>query len=140
MTELTKSLTPLETEAIRLLLAGEHPVLAQLRRQVDQIAGINRQFTGAGFYTTFELGSDVPGLPGLPRFAISDVSGSLGGTANGACFVLFIEAGKIKMLEGATFGFEDKWPSTVSTFKLGYDAGQRDWAALGQTLAVATNK
>jgi hypothetical protein len=131
-----ESLTSLEIEATRLLLAGNDPILGRLRQQLDHIIGVKRKFTGGGFYTTFELTSDAPALQGAPALEIGDVSGSVDDLPNGAQFVLYVASGKLHMLKGAVIGWE-KWPSDVKSFKLGYGNGQRDRAALNRILATA---
>jgi len=135
----SNSLTPLEVEATRLLLAGDDPILAKLRQQLEHIRGVNRKVTGGGFYTTFELGADAPVLQGTPALEIGDVSGSVDGLPNGAQFVLYVASGKLHMLEGAVIGWE-KWPSDVRSFKLGYGNSQRDWTTLNQILTDASSK
>jgi hypothetical protein len=127
----TNLLTPLEAEAMRLFLAGEHPVLGKLRQQIEHITGVNRKLTGGGFYTTFELAQDTPVLAGLPKFEIGDVGGPVHGITYGAQFVLYVAGGKIQMLEGCVIGWE-KWPSTVTDFELSYGNGLRNWEHLNR--------
>ncbi len=139
MEGMSTAFSPLEREALRLLLDGEHPVLNQLRQQLASVMQVTRRFTGVGMFTDFVLDSHASVLPDAPSFTISDVSGTLKGTANGVCFVLFVRDGKIRALEGATFGNE-KWPAQVTTFELGYDSGQRNWIQLTQTLEGIKSK
>jgi len=118
---------PIESEALNLLLAGELPILQQLRAQIERVVGVERTFTKVGFYVRFELPEDTAVIPGMPSFAISDVSGRVEGTTHGVCFVLFIKSGRLHFLEGATFGGAE-WPTKIEEFSLGYDHGERDWA------------
>jgi len=126
-------LTPLEKEAIRLLLVGGLPMFEQLREQLNHIVAVKREFTPVGFYLNFEVADNVVVLPGEPSFAISDVSGQLETTKHGAAFILFIRSGRISFLEGTTFG-DDTWPEQIGEFTLGYNGGARDWAKLQERI------
>jgi hypothetical protein len=132
-----KLFDPIEVEALSLLLAGELPILKQLRAQIEHVVSVRRTFTTVGFYLKFELTGNVPDILGTPSFAISDVSGPVEGTTYGVGFVLFIKSGRLHFLEGATFGGEE-WPTRIAKFSLGYDHGERDWAALQQSLSRAS--
>lgn len=47
------SWTPLEIGVLRLLLAGDDPVLGILREQFNHAELLSHEFTGVGFYTHF---------------------------------------------------------------------------------------
>jgi hypothetical protein len=48
-------LNDIETTAMGMLLAGEHPVLAVLRDQLAVAEVANREFSGAGFFVFFRV-------------------------------------------------------------------------------------
>jgi len=53
--------------------------------------------------------------------------------AHGAGFVLYIEHGRLSMLEG--YGYDDPWPNTITRYTLQYRAGDnRDWDTLRKVL------
>lgn len=77
---------------------------------------IEREFTGVGFFSYFEIAEDVPHFPGRTDCFIGDVVASINGSDFDYGFVLFLKNGKISMLEGYTWA--DKWPDTVNTYEL----------------------
>lgn len=107
---------PLEDAVLRMLLAGKHPTLAQLRRQFDAATVTSREQTGAGFFTHFS----VPASLRVQRdeLCLEDVRGAIVGLENGAGFILFITNGVIDVLEGYSYG--EDWPSEVASFTLSY--------------------
>ena len=76
--------SPLEREAINLLLAGDVPILEQRREQLKQVVAVDREFTVVGFFTNFKFADNLSPIPGEPSFAIADVGGQLEGAANGS--------------------------------------------------------
>ena len=58
----------LEDELMRLLLKGDHPILAILRQQDASAKIDSRDFSDVGFFTNFEVSENVPleELPTLP--------------------------------------------------------------------------
>ena len=99
-------MTPLER-----LLTGPGPIRAALRAQFEVVSAVSREWTGAGFFT----GLHVPPA-GAPPAAIED--GALGGPEfvldadgleQGAGFVVWIEGGRLQMLEG--YSFDEPWPA-----------------------------
>lgn len=135
MHDVTHSLfEPVEQEAMTLLLAGELPALQQLRAQIPYIRVVRRSFTAVGVYLKFDLADSVVPVDGAPSFVLSDVSGQVTRMIRGICFVLFVQLGRIHLLEGATFGGEE-WPAKLTHFSLGYDDGERDWEGLKRTVS-----
>jgi hypothetical protein len=111
------ALTPLEDAVIATLLAGDHPVLASLRAQLDQLDVTARTNSGVGFFVDFAPRSGIVAAP-VNRLHISDVEATIGGLAHGAGFVLFVDRGIITMLEG--FSYDEPWPDRVGEFSLRY--------------------
>jgi len=100
----------LEKKVMELLLQGDHPFLAALRKQFLSINVVRREFSGNGFFTTFE----VPG--GIPKVTPKNISGGnveieLENLPNGAGCVLFIRDGKLSMLE--FYSNTDPWPDRI---------------------------
>jgi len=126
-------LTGLEHAVLEKLLAGEHPLLAQLRKQLAKCRVTKRELTGHGFFADLDVGDVLPVTD--TKVIFGDVIAEIEGMQHGAGFVLFIEHGRLSMLEG--YGYDDPWPKTISSYTLKYDTGdkhKRDWGALGKEL------
>lgn len=117
-----QGLNHLEHAVIDKLLAGDHPVLATLRRQAEHARVAKRENTGVGFFCDFEVNSDAPTIP--RDFQIGDVHAEMEGLAHGAGFVLFVRGGRLSMLEG--FSYDESWPNHVGAFSLRYSNPERE--------------
>ena len=95
-------------------LLGDHPVLEALRQQVEACGVPEREWTGAGFFTSLDTSHWSPKLLGSAR--ISGVFTEITGLAHGAGFVLLVENGLVSILEG--FSYEEDWPETVRSFEV----------------------
>ena len=98
---------------LELLLTGDHPALPLLRAQLDRATVTSREFTGVGFFTELEVPEDVPRAPLGERVVFDGgpgegVGAEFEGLAHGAGFIVFIEQGRLKMLEG--FTYDEPWP------------------------------
>jgi hypothetical protein len=125
-------LTELERAVLTELLAGDHPLLEQLRNQLAHCRVSRRKYTGVGFWTDLDVGGNAPAVNDM-KLRFGDVIADIDGMAHGAGFVLFIEHGLLSNLEG--YGYDDPWPSTITGYTLKYRAGEnRDWAALKKVL------
>jgi hypothetical protein len=124
-------LTELEQAVLTKLLMGDHPLLRQLRDQLDGCRVSLRELTGVGFYTYLDVG-DMPVLKDI-NVRFGDVAAEIQGMAHGAGFVLYVKHGKLSLLEGYTF--DDPWPTTITGYSLQYfPGGQRDDVALSKAL------
>ena len=124
-------LTGLEHAVLAKLLAGEHPLLDQLRRQLAKCRVTRRELTGHGFFAYLDVG-DVPPAADM-KVSFGDVVAEIEGMPDGAGFELYIERGRLYMLEG--YGYDDPWPTTISTYTLRYRTGEeRDWDGLRKVL------
>lgn len=74
--------------------------------------------TNAGFYVKFISGNSVLQLDSDVTFNFGDVIGNTA-AGNSFGFVLFIEHGRIKILEG--YSYEADFPSEVAPVELKYD-------------------
>ena len=114
------------------LLNGDHPVLSSLRRQLEMCRVSGREFTGAGFYTNLVVDESVEERVEC-NLKFGDVIAQIDGLQHGAGFVLYVESGALKMLEG--YSYDEPWPGQISGFKLSFMKGEeRDWQALAKIL------
>ena len=130
MTAPTTDPQPNELERLVLdkLLAGDHPALAALRRQVARSSVRSRELSGVGFFTDFQLPPDEPPIPSSrSRIRFGDVVAELRGVEGGAGFILFVDDGQLVMLEG--YVFMGDWPDEPEVVSLRYDPDPRDLSA-----------
>ena len=100
----------LETELMRLLLKGDHPILTILRQQYATAKIDSREFSGVGFFTNFEVSENAPLVEPL-NFAAGNVDIQLENLPNGAGCILFVRDGKMSFLECYTFS--EPWPDRI---------------------------
>ena len=110
------TLNELERAVLEQFLAGGHPVLVTLRRQVEHARLVTRGSKNDGFSCHFEVAADAP----LVRsdFELGDVHADLEGLTNGAGFLLFVRGGRVDTLQG--FSYFEPWPSEIRRFALRY--------------------
>ena len=109
-------LTSLERAVIDLLLTEQGEPNDTIRLQVKNANIANRELTGVGFFTKFELPVTSSVRRDLPNCTISGVEAELPGLKHGAGFLLFIRDGVVSQLEG--FTYDEPWPMTIDSFKL----------------------
>ena len=109
-------LSEFEQAVVDKLLAGEHVVLATLRRQSECVRVTKRDHSSVGFFCDLEVEVGGPILSG--DFQIGDVHAELEGVAHGAGFVLFVRGGRLSLLEGYTY--DEPWPNPVRGYSLTY--------------------
>jgi hypothetical protein len=90
-----------------LLLGGPHPASAVLREQCKSARVGTVELTGVGFFVRFDVPIDAP-CCNPPRFTGRNVNIEVAGLKHGAGCVLFVEDGRLSMLEGYTYA--DVWP------------------------------
>src|SRR4051794_2496951 len=105
----------LEDELLGMLLGGNDPVLATLRRQLESAKRKPRELTGAGFFTYFDVPETAPRLQGNPSFSFGGVKAEIEGLQHGAGFVLFVRNGILSFLEG--YSFDEPWPPFIESYK-----------------------
>ena len=97
----------LEQRLMGLLLQGDTPVVNILRQQYATAKVTNRDFTGAGFYTYFEVSDNAPLLVEHPNLDLTGVNIQLENLTDGAGCVLIVRDGKLSYLECYTY--EEYW-------------------------------
>lgn len=109
----------LERAVLGKLFDGAHPALISLRRHAELAKVVSRKLTGAGFYTSFELpeGLAAASVPSA-KIRFGDVGAKIPGLQHGAGFLVYVDDGKLKMLEG--YCYDEKWPERVESFELHY--------------------
>jgi hypothetical protein len=135
-----KELSALETEVMKMLLAGDDRALDVLRMQLKEAIVASRNMTGTGFYTTFSVPPSAPRIEGRPSFKLGDVDGAAVDVQNGFGFIVFITDGTLGMLEGYTY--DEPWPDQIRGLRLSYagtgirrleDVRARIYGAAGKT-------
>lgn len=112
-----EGLSRFEKAVLDKLLAGDHPVLADLRIQAERGRVTSRDYTGVGFFCAFTIPPELR-VSAIPDFHLGDVNGTVEGLQHGAGFVLFVRNGRLSMLEGYTY--EERWPKDINDFDLTY--------------------
>jgi hypothetical protein len=118
-----RALTPMETEALRLLLAGESEPLAVLREQAKTAEAKSREFTGAGFFTKIAVSDSAPRLAPKTVLRLKDAVGTARNLKHGFGLVLFVDDGALDTLEG--FTYDEPWPERLQEPKLAHSKIQR---------------
>jgi len=97
------ALTDLERAVLRSI-GSETPRLATaLERQVARAAVTGRKNGGAGFFTTMLVPGSVPPVGG-PRVLGDETQARAAGLKDAMGFVLFMEDGRLSLLEGYVLG------------------------------------
>ncbi len=89
-----------------------------LREQIRSARVVKRTFTGVGFFTEIEVPETCTPVPGEPRFHLSGVSGAGPKLQHGIGFVLLVERGRLRQLEG--FTYDEPWPADLGEIALAY--------------------
>ena len=98
------------------LLIGEEDIFKDLQRRCQNILVLSREFTGCGFFTTFDVQDYVPKYSLSGR--IDDVAAEFQNSKDDACFILYVKDGKIDTLEGFTMG--ETWNYNYDQAKIVY--------------------
>ncbi len=111
-----KAFTLLERAALRSIFA-EHPDLAVgLEQQLADAVVTMRENTGGGFFTTISVSENARPVDG-PRVLGHETSANVDGLEHGLGFVLFMEEGKLQLLEGFAWGPENTAPLDLSNLR-----------------------
>lgn len=112
-----------ERAVMKKLLEGEEEILDILRKQYELAQVKKRDFSGAGFFTSFQIPKNAPKLDSNKSFQIGDLIAEMQGVNEGVSFVLFIKDGLIDFLEG--YSYDEKWPETIGEYQLSYISGPK---------------
>lgn len=105
--EAPQEMLDLASRLMPLLLGGDRPTCALLRKQYASASISQIELTGVGFFINFEVPADVARVfP--PNYAGGEVDIRVEGVEHGAGCVLFVRDGVLSMLEGFTYA--DPWP------------------------------
>ena len=137
-------IAPIELQVMQMLLAGDHPTLETLRQQFARSNVAKRDFTGVGFFTSFEVRDCLPLLAPPRRIVIGDVCADVDGLEYGCGFILFVDDGLLRILECHLWG-DDAFPDNPRYNRIYYahktsplavtETTERDIEALIETLA-----
>lgn len=117
-------LNKLESIVITKLLSGESRYLEKLRKQLNHLVSVKREYTGAGFFTYLHIDRNENYRLGNQDIAFGDVEAKLKGMSESVGFVIFIKDGWVNMLEGYTYA--EKWPKEAKLSRLAYFDNERD--------------
>jgi hypothetical protein len=105
-----------ERRALGLLLAGDHPIMECLRRQLAQAHFTTRERTEHGFVARFHVEPGADGVNEDRELRIDDVRGCVSGVD--VRFALYVRHGFLCRLEALTDGYA--WPSRIGEWELAY--------------------
>ncbi|HEX7154541.1 MAG TPA: hypothetical protein VF618_23855 [Thermoanaerobaculia bacterium] len=98
-----------EREVMTALLAGDDPLLDSLRAQYAAATVREREMTGTGFITRFEVPTTTAAVP-RKLMHLDDLQVQLEGTTTPADTSLHVYNGRLKSLE--VFVYDDQWPES----------------------------
>jgi len=97
-----RALWPIE-RAVLEATAQDYPAVADdLRRQIEGAQVTEFENTGAGFFSTIKVAPDAPPLPN--KSPLDGAYGSVEGIEDGMGFVVFLEKGRVSLVEGYCHG------------------------------------
>lgn len=98
--------TDLEVAALRAIFLETPELAPALERQLEASIVTERENSGGGFFTTIEVADDAPPV-NSPSVLGYDTQARIGGLEHGFGFVLFIQGGRLHMLEGFAWAPEN---------------------------------
>ncbi len=105
-----KKLNLLEKEIIEAILKCEDNKISEKLYKQYKLARVEkRTYTGVGFFTDFYIGDNNKDIfLSNGSMKLGGIHAEIKGLKNGAGFILFVEDGRIKTLEGYTY--DENWP------------------------------
>jgi len=98
-----------EERVLEMMLAeSKDGRLGYLRDQMHSASVVKRTYSGCGFFTDLSVPETCAPVPG--EFQLSGVSGTTPKLQHGIGFVLFVERGRLSMLEA--FSIANRGPRT----------------------------
>ncbi|MBI2774571.1 hypothetical protein HYX58_01050 [Candidatus Dependentiae bacterium] len=104
-----------EQAVMSKIMERDNSINIILREQYNRSHVISRDFTGVGFFTTFEVATEASRITEPVPNAYGDVEAIINGIG-GYGFILFIKNGTMSFLEGYTW--RDEWPKLINNFVL----------------------
>lgn len=97
--------TKLEIAALQAIFLETPELAPGLQRQLEEAVVVKREISDGGFFTTIAVADDAPAIncPSVLGYA---THARLACLEHGINFVLFIDDGRLQMLEGFTWGPE----------------------------------
>lgn len=93
-----RALWPIE-RAVLDATSQDYPTLADILRQQIETAQVSAfENTGVGFFSTVSVPADVPRLP--DKSPLDAAHGSVNGVEDGMGFLVFLEDGRLSLIEG----------------------------------------
>ena len=111
-----KDFEQFEKEVMQKIMQENPAIETVLRKQYENAKIINREFTGVGFLTTFEVGTKDLQLKEFLDGELGDVQAIFEGLEHGVGFILFIRNGFIETLEGYTY--DEPWSGEIMSYTL----------------------
>jgi hypothetical protein len=97
--------TDLELAALHSIFSETPELAAGLERQLVVATVAKRENSGGGFFTTIAVADDVPRVSS-PKVLGYETQARVAGLEHGLGFVLFMEDGRLHLLEGFAWGPE----------------------------------
>jgi hypothetical protein len=93
-----RPLWPIEREVLEIAAAECSCSAEAIRHQIDTAQVVSFENSGAGFFSNLVVAEDAPVLPEKSR--LSGAYGSVLGIEHGMGFIVFLQDGRLAMIEG----------------------------------------
>ena len=108
--------TELELAALHSIFSETPELASELERQLAVATVTERENTGGGFFTTIAVADDALRVSG-PEVLGYETQARVAGLEHGLGFVLFMEDGRLHLLEGYSWGPESTAPLALADLK-----------------------
>ena len=108
--------TKLELAALQSIFSETPELASELQRQLQSATVTKRENTGGGFFTDIAVADDVPRVS-APKVLGYETHATVNGLEHGFGFVLFMEDGRLHLLEGYANGPENTAPLKLETLE-----------------------
>ena len=98
--------TKLELATLHSIFSETPELVADLERQIERATVTKRENTSVGFFTTIMVAADAPQVM-APRVLGYQTQAYVHGLEHGFGFVLFMEEGRMHLLDGYAWAGED---------------------------------